>query len=146
MSWKLNSMQVTGLFDDITDTAHSAQVVSLRVDSYFNPTFKNVSLDDMHLRSKDWTRRQSVSGISISVESHMITASMFQPMRNFYWKKCFQQLNVVMLPLLECQNSVRVKFHDGKLSFITISSTIRLFLLCIRKPMRLNTIQMATKR
>ena len=146
MSWKLRSVWVTGLSDAITGTAPSVQGVSLRVGSCYNPTSKSVTLVDMCLCSKGWIHRQFISGILIFVKSGMTTVSMFRRMRNFDRKKHFPSLIVGILPLPEYPSSVRVKFHDGRLSSITISSVTRSFLLRIRKPMRLNTIQTATKR
>jgi len=76
----------------------------------------------------------------------MTTASMFRHMRNFDQKKRFQSSNVEILPLPEYPSSVRVKFHDGRLSSITISSTIRSFLPRIHKLLRLSIILTDAKR
>jgi len=146
MSWKLESVWVTGSSNAIAGTAPLVQAVSLPVGSCYNPTFKNVTSVDMRLCSKGWIHQQFVSGVSISVESRMTTASMFRHVRNFDRKKRFQSLNVGILPLPEHPSSVRVKFHNGRLSSITISNAIRPFLPRIRKLLRLSTILTNTKR
>jgi len=144
--WNLESVWVTGSSNAFTGIPPSVQAVSLRVGSCYNPTSKSVILVDMHLRSKGWIHRQFVNGVLIYVESHMTTASMFRCTKNFDQKKRFQPSSVETLLLLEYPSSVRVKFHDGRLSSITISSAIRSFLPRIRKLLRLSIILTDMKR
>jgi len=144
-SWRPASVMVIKCFVATTGIHHSGLVASPPMDSCFNPTFKSKNSGDMHRHSKVWTRHRFARSISIAAKLHTIMVSTCWLTKSSDQKTRSLRLNAVMPLRLECQNSARVKFHDGRLSYIIISNVKRLFLRRILRPMRSNIIQMVTR-
>jgi len=145
LPWSLKSEKAIGSVAAIGGIPHSAPVALVPVGSCFNPMSKNETSDTMRLRLTVWIHQQFVWFTLISVELRMIAVSTCRRVESSNQKTRFPRLNAATPLQLACLNSARVKFHDGRLSFIIISSAIRLFLRRILKPTKSNIIRMATR-